>query len=64
MSFLIDKVGIIKAGERHFCRVCRKLLREGEQYRVQEEPKPFRRETDYIYTHYPNCPVKEIKKGE
>lgn len=58
MSFLVDKIKVTKKGERHFCRACRKLLREGEQYRVQETPKPFKRAADYVYTHHPRCPEK------
>lgn len=64
MSFLVHKIGVIKADERHFCRACRKLLRKGEQYEMQETPRPFRRMTDYIYTHYPKCPERlEDKEG-
>jgi hypothetical protein len=56
MGFFVDEIGVIKAGERHFCRICRKMLREGEQYRVQERPMPFRRQMEWAYTHHPNCP--------
>jgi len=62
MSFLVHDIGVIKADERHFCRVCRKLLREGEQYEMKERPKPFRRMTDYIYMHYPYCPKSSLEK--
>jgi len=56
MSFLVDKIKTAKKGERLFCRTCRRLIREDEQYRVREEPKPFRRVTDWRYTHHPRCP--------
>ena len=56
MSFLIDQIGVVKQGERLFCRACRKLMREGSVYRCKQEPKPFRREHDFVYTHHPKCP--------
>lgn len=65
MSFLVDKIdrqGTVsqKQGDnsRNFCRCCRKLIREGEKYRVRQVPMPFRRRHDWVYTHHPGCPNK------
>ena len=58
-QFLARKVKTVGEGDRIFCRACRRLIRPGEQYEEKETPKPFRRMTDWVTTHYPNCLQKK-----
>lgn len=58
-SFLTSNIKVAEEGERIFCRACRRLIRPGEQYEEKETPKPFRRVTDWVTTHYPNCIQKK-----
>lgn len=57
-QFLASRIAKVKEGERIFCRACRRLIRPGEQYEEKETPKPFRRATEWVTTHYPQCPKK------
>ncbi len=57
MSFgQTKKNGIMDASEgRHFCYMCRKLIRNGQQYEMHSSPKPFKREIGYYYKHTLGC---------
>jgi len=55
-GFMYGKVDVVKEGERFFCRVCRRLMRTGEQYEEKAQPKSFRREVELVRVHFPKCP--------
>ena len=55
-GFFAGKIDVVKEGERIFCRACRRLIRPGEQYEEKQQPKAFRRQMDWVTTHFPKCP--------